>query len=417
MEVLKSAQAATTAGKDVAGTVARIVAGVRDGGDTALLRYSRELDGAALQEVRVSSEAMRAARNHVDSSTLDALKFAAAQIRGFAERQKECLHPLSAETLPGVTLGHRLLPVSSVGCYVPAGRYPLPSTALMSVIPAKVAGVTRIAACSPPSHEGGSIHPAVLAALEIAGATEVYAMGGAQAVAAYAYGTASVAPVDMIVGPGNVYVTEAKRQVSGDVGIDMLAGPSEVLIIADDSASDEDVSMDLLAKCEHDPNSVSILVTTDRALAERVLARIEADAATLATAELAAATWAAHGEVILAESLTEAAALANQRAPEHLQVLTRDDDRVAAELSAYGSLFIGPNAPVAFGDYVSGPNHTLPTVRSARFSSGVWVGTFLRVLSWQRIDRQGAATLGPVCARLAGVEGLDAHRRSAELRL
>jgi histidinol dehydrogenase/sulfopropanediol 3-dehydrogenase len=175
--------------------------------------------------------------------------------------------------------------------------------------------------------------------------------------------------------------------------------------------------MDLLAKCEHDPNSVSILVTTDRALAERVLARIEADAATLATAELAAATWAAHGEVILAESLTEAAALANQRAPEHLQVLTRDDDRVAAELSAYGSLFIGPNAPVAFGDYVSGPNHTLPTVRSARFSSGVWVGTFLRVLSWQRIDRQGAATLGPVCARLAGVEGLDAHRRSAELRL
>lgn len=318
--------------------------------------------------------------------------------------------------LPGVVLGHRLIPVASCGCYVPAGRYPLPSSALMSAIPAKVAGVKRIAACSPASRGQEGIHPAVLVAMDIAGVDEIYCMGGAQAVGAFAFGTETLMPVDMIVGPGNRYVTEAKRQVSGSVGIDMLAGPSEVVIIADGSAKPEWVAADTLARCEHDPNSWTVIVTTSRDLALKTSEEILRQAEVLPTGKLALEAWRNNGRILLADSLEEAVAITDDIAPEHLQVMTENSRETAEKLTNFGSLFIGPYAPVAFGDYVSGPNHILPTVRCARFSNGVYAGTFIKVSSYQEISRDGAYSLAEKCSAFADLEGLFGHKRSAELR-
>lgn len=416
MEYIKKAKGNLSVQDGIQEVVAAILEQVKSEGDRALLELTERYDGVRLTSLKVPREETEKAYQQVPHETVENLKFAAEQIRFFALQQLSCLKPLECQNIPGVTLGHRLIPVPSCGAYVPAGRYPLPSTALMSIIPAKVAGVRRVSACSPPTRAYSGIHPVVLVAMDIAGADEVYCMGGAQAIAAYAYGTASVSPVDMIVGPGNRFVTEAKRQVSGQVGIDMLAGPSEVLIIADDSASPRYVAVDLLAKCEHDPASVAILVTTSRGLAEKVEDMIREELQTLGTAELAAKTWEENGQIILVDSLEEAAEVSDRIAPEHLQLQTCNNEMLVSSLHNYGSLFIGDYAPVAFGDYVSGTNHTLPTMGCARFTNGVWVGTFLKVASYQRVTREGAAALAGPCSHLAGVEGLLAHQRAAKLR-
>ncbi len=397
-------------------TVREILSKVRREGDQAILDYTEKFDGVRLESLQITKEQIKAAYDKVDSGVIEDLTFAAKRIRDFAEHQLSSFKELRYEISPGVTLGHRLLPVESCGCYVPAGRYPLPSSALMSAIPARVAGVKRVVSCAPLSREYGTIHPAVLVAMDMAGVDEVYCMGGSQAIAAYAYGSESINPVDIIVGPGNKFVTEAKRQVSGDVGIDMLAGPSEAVIIADDSADPHWVAADALSRCEHDPNSWSIVVTDSEELAKAVTAQIPEQLKNLKTAELAGQSWKNNSQILVVESIDEAILITNEIAPEHLQVMTADSPAVAAKLVNYGSLFIGHYAPVPFGDYVSGPNHILPTMRCGRFSNGVFVGTFIRTASFQEITEEGAKTLSGHCANLAGLEGLFGHQHSARLR-
>jgi histidinol dehydrogenase len=416
MITLKAALGSGKASDNIQEIVGGILEKVRNEGDQAIYELTERFDGVELSKLGVPREAFKKAYDQVSRETVSSLEFAAEQIRYFAEQQLQCLKPLECQHLPGVTLGHRLIPIQSSGAYVPAGRYPLPSTALMSTIPAKVAGVKRVAACSPPTREYGTIHPAVLVAMDLAGVDEAYCMGGAQAIAAYTFGTQSIPRVDIIVGPGNRFVTEAKRQVGGAVGIDMLAGPSETLIIADDTAPVRLVAVDLLSQCEHDPNSLAILVTTSRRLAEEVQKVIQEELQTLGTAALAGQTWEGNGQIILAESLDEAIEISDGFAPEHLQVMTACDDEVAARVGNYGSLFIGRYDPVPFGDYASGPNHTLPTGTTARFSNGIWVGTFIKASTYEKVTREGAATLAQYCSHLAGVEGLLAHQRSADLR-
>lgn len=417
MIVLKEAMKTLVAeSAPVERTVREILESVRRGGDEAVREYTEKFDGFRPSSIAVGKEEVRAAYGKVSPGTVEILSFAADRIRDFASRQMACLKELRYEISPGVILGHRLIPVESCGCYVPAGRYPLPSSALMSAIPAKVAGVKRVASCSPASRGQNGIHPAVLVAMDIAGVDEIYCMGGAQAVGAFAFGTETLAPVDMIVGPGNRYVTEAKRQVSGTVGIDMLAGPSEVVIIADGSANPEWVAADILARSEHDPSSWAVLITTSREVAQKTAAEVERQAAGLPTGVLALESWRNNGRILLADSLEEAAAAADEIAPEHLQVMTSDGAALGPRLRNYGSLFLGHFAPVAFGDYISGPNHILPTVRCSRFSNGVFAGTFVRVCSFQEITEEGAASLAGPSARFACLEGLFGHKRSAELR-
>ena len=356
MIVFKDPKKKQNAGESVESTVKGILDAVNSTGDDAVLDYTEKFDGFRPSSMRVEPRTVREAYSEVDSETRESLEFAADRIKTFAQRQRESLKELRWEISPGVVLGHRLIPVASCGCYVPAGRYPLPSSALMSIIPARVAGVERIAAASPASRSLNGIHPAVLVAMDLAGADEIYCMGGAQAIGAFAYGTQTVAPVDMVVGPGNQYVTEAKRQVSGaaagsarGVGIDMLAGPSEAVIIADESTDPRWIAADALSRCEHDPNSWSILLLTSAKLAEAVTAEIENELKSLETAELAGQTWENNGKILLVESLDEAVTLSDAIAPEHLQVMTADSPGTAWKLRSFGSLFSRRYAPVPFG--------------------------------------------------------------------
>ena len=398
--------------------VSDIIDQVIQKGDRELKELSLKFDGIKIDELRVSEETVKAAYDQVDAKTVEAMKFAAEQIRFYAEKQMECLKPLEdVSQVEGVTLSHKLVPVDSVGAYVPGGRYPLPSTALMLAIPAKVAGVKRIAACSPPSKVNGGIHPAVLVAMDIAGVDEIYQAGGAQAVAAFTYGTESIQKVDMIVGPGNRFVTEAKRQVLGEVGIDSLAGPSEVLIIADETADPDFTAIDLLAQCEHDPNARATLVTTSRELAEKTLEKVIQFAKELPTGAISGQSWEDNGIVMVVDSMDEAIAIANEMAPEHLEVQAKEEDRIADRLLHFGSLFVGNYTPVTFGDYCSGTNHTLPTMRTARYSNGVWAGTFVKTAFVQHVSEQVCKNLSGHCIRLADVEGLMAHKKSVEIRI
>lgn len=407
--------AARAADEAVARAVAEVLREVRTRGDEALREFTRRFDGVERASPVVGEEERRAARAAVPPQVLADLEFAAERIRAFARLQRQALREVEDELLPGVVAGHRLLPVPSVGVYVPGGRHPLPSTALMAIIPARVAGVERVVACSPPGG-GGTIHPVTLVAMEMAGADEIYCMGGAQAVAAFAYGTESVRPVDMVVGPGNRCVTEAKRQVYGRVGVDLLAGPSEVLVIADGSADPALVAADLLAQCEHDPDARAVLVTTSVELGQSVLREVERALEGLPTAAVARRAWEMGGAVYAVSGLEEAAALANEMAPEHLEVHAAGAEGLVSLLRNYGSLFLGAAAAEALGDYVSGPNHVLPTGGCARYTGGLWVGTFLRVASYQRLSPEGARALAPVAARLASLEGLAAHAAAARLR-
>ncbi len=399
-------------------TVENIIKDVKKDGDGTIKALSQKFDGIDLKSIKISSDEVKAAYKEVSPETVKYLKFAASQIEFYAKKQMECLHNLeTASKVEGVTLGHRLIPVESCGAYVPGGRYPLPSTALMLSIPARIAGVKKVVAASPASKKYKTVHPAVLVAMDIAKVDEIYCVGGAQAIAALAYGTDTIKPVNMIVGPGNRFVTEAKRQVLGEVGIDGLAGPSEVLIVADGTTNPDYTAIDLLAQSEHDPNAKAMLITTDRAYAEKVEAKILEFVKQLPTGETAYKSWQDNGMVMLAKDEDEMVNLANEIAPEHLEVHTKDSLEISKKLINYGSLFIGEYTPVAFGDYCSGTNHTLPTMHTARFANGVYVGTFIKTSFYQHITKTGCKNLADACMHLAGVEGLMAHQKSVSIRL
>lgn len=419
MKILKQAEKKTyQRDSALTRTVMDIIDHVRADGDKALIEYAAKFDHMDIDTVKISPEQVQAAYEQVDQETIDTIKFAAGQIRFFAEQQRTCLKDLNIQSrVEGVEIGHRMIPVDRCGCYVPAGRHPLPSSALMGIVTAKAAGVKQVAACSPAYKGYGTIHPAVLVAMDIAGADEIYCMGGAQAVAAFAYGTESIGKVDLIVGPGNKFVTEAKRQVLGDVGIDSLAGPSEVLIVADESANPTFLAIDLLGQAEHDPNSKAILVCTDEATIEKTLQELDRLMETLETKDVATQSWQDNGAVYLADSMEEAIAFSNEIAPEHLEIEVANEREVAQQMLHYGSMFVGHYAPVAFGDFVSGPNHTLPTMGTARYSNGVWVGTFIKTPFHQFVSQQGCVNLAQPTMHFADVEGLPAHRDSVRLRL
>ena len=397
--------------------VAEIIQAIRARGDSALVEYNGRFDGNSRTALRVTREEIDAAYAQMTQEELDDLRRAADHIRKFALAQKGCLTELDGfSNVPGSVLGHRVIPVSSCGCYVPGGSYPLFSTALMLIIPAKAAGVARIAACAPAVKGTASIHYKTLAAMDIAGADEIYVAGGAQAIAALAYGTEQIPAVDVIVGPGNQYVAEAKRQCYGQVGIDFFAGPSEVLAIADGCADPRILAADMLAQSEHDRLAKGILVTTSRPLGQAVLQAVQEQLSTLETAEIARASWDAYGEVILAGSLEEAVDIANNCAPEHLEVIVQDES-ILPKLVNFGSLFIGQETGEVFGDYASGTNHTLPTVRAARYTGGVWVGTFLKVCNLHPNQPPALREIATHVYPMAHGGGQAAHARAAEIRM
>ncbi|MDL2217916.1 histidinol dehydrogenase [Christensenellaceae bacterium OttesenSCG-928-M15] len=418
MQIIKAAKIRENEdSKRLVDDVAGIIARVRREGDAALIDYNTRFDGNARTALRVSGEEIKRAYSALSEREVNDLKAAADHIRLFASAQKGSLKALeNIEPIDGVRLGHRVIPVQSACCYVPGGGYPLYSTALMLAIPARVAGVKKVTACSPAMKGTKSIHPKVLAALDIAGADEIYAVGGAHGVAAFAYGTDQIPAVDIIVGPGNQYVTEAKRQCYGQVGIDFIAGPSEVLVVADETADPEILAADLLGQSEHDLLAKGILVTTDRNIAQKTMEAVEIQLKTLETAAIAAKSWADYGEVILADGIDEAIKIANDYAPEHLELIVKNQDDVLERLVNYGALFIGQTTAEVFGDYVSGSNHTLPTLRAARYTGGVWAGTFLKVCTHQRLTNAAMKGLAPLTSRMARGEGLIAHARAAEIR-
>ena len=416
MEYLKKA-AVRSETEECGRSVAEIIRNVRGSGDRALLEYNARFDGSDRTELRVTREEIDSAYARMTERELSDLRQAAEHIRAFARAQRDCIRELDGfSTVENSVLGHRIIPVSSCGCYVPGGSYPLFSTALMLIIPAKVAGVERVAVCSPAVRGKRSIHYKTLVAMDLAGADEIYAVGGAQSIAALAYGTEQIQAVDMIVGPGNQYVAEAKRQCFGQVGIDFFAGPSEVMALADGSANPEVLAADMLAQSEHDRMAKGIVVTTSRELGMAVIEAVQRQLSTLETAGIAASSWNTYGEVILADSLDEAVEIANRYAPEHLEVIV-EDESILPRLVNFGSLFIGQETGEVFGDYASGTNHTLPTVRAARYTGGVWVGTFLKVCTFQRFQRGAMREIAPLVSRMARGEGLIAHARAAELRM
>ena len=418
MKIIKKAKERTAEdNRQLRDTVTDIIDSVCSRGDQALREYSEKFDGFVRDSFRVSREEIDAAYARMDPADLEDLKAARANIEAFALAQRDSMTEVrDFSPQPGIFLGHRIIPVSSCCCYVPGGRYPLFSTALMLITPAKVAGVKRVVATAPVAHGTGNINYKTLVAMDLAGADEIYALGGAQAIAAFSYGTDQIKPVDVIVGPGNQFVAEAKRQCYGQVGIDFIAGPSEVLAIADEAADPEVLAADLLAQCEHDPNAKAFLLATDEDLATRTIAAVEKELQTLETADVARRSWEDYGEVVLLDDLAEAVAVCNEYAPEHLEVNIKDPDAILDQLTNYGSLFIGGNTAEAFGDYASGTNHTLPTVRAARYTGGVWVGTFLKVCTDQRMTEAASAAIAPLVNRMAKGEGLVAHAIAAEKR-
>ena len=418
MQYLKKANVRqATEVEEVKDRVRDIIQNVRTNQDQALLDYNTRFDGNTRTNFRVSRKEIDEAYARMTKEELDDLNQAAENIRSFAQAQRDCLKELDHfSNVENSRLGHRVIPVSSCGCYVPGGSYPLFSTALMLIIPAKVAGVKRIAVCSPAVKGTGFIHYKTLVAMDIAGADEIYTVGGAQSVAAFAYGTQQIKPVNMIVGPGNQYVAEAKRQCYGQVGIDFFAGPSEVLALADETANPQILAADMLAQSEHDRLAKGILVTTSRELGEAVIQNVQEQLKTLQTAQIASVAWENYGEVILAGSMDEAVEIANQYAPEHLEVIAADES-ILPRLVNYGSLFIGQETGEVFGDYASGTNHTLPTLKAARYTGGVWVGTFLKVCSFQHYQPDAMKKIAPLVSRMARGEGLIAHARAAEIRM
>ncbi|MAS33731.1 MAG: histidinol dehydrogenase [Anaerolineaceae bacterium] len=404
-----------TADHQVKATVEGIIADIRTRGEAAVRELSTKFDHWGPESFRLTQDEIEALIATLPPQTLEDIRFAQAQIRRFAQAQRDSMHDVEVETLPGVILGHKHVPVNSVGCYIPGGRYAMVASAHMSVLTAKVAGVARVIACTPPMN--GKPPAATVAAMAMGGADEIYILGGVQAVAAMALGIDSIAPVDMIVGPGNAYVAEAKRQLFGEVGIDLLAGPTEVLVIADETADGEIVATDLLGQAEHGPTSPAILITTSESLANATLAEIERQLSVLPTADVAGQAWKNFGEIILVDSLEEAVTEADKIASEHVEVLTAEPRYFLDNLSNYGALFLGEETNVAYGDKVIGTNHTLPTRKAARYTGGLWVGKFIKTVTYQECTPEASVTIGEYCSRLCELEGFMAHKEQADLRV
>lgn len=400
----------------VRATVEAILSDVQARGDVAVRALSEKFDRWSPASFRLSEAQIQEVIATLPQQVIDDIHFAQAQVRNFARHQRAALQDIEVETLPGVILGHKNIPVNSAGCYIPGGRYPMVASAHMSVLTAKVAGVKRVLACTPPIN--GQIPAATVAAMHLAGADEIYILGGMQAVAAMGLGTETIRPVDMLIGPGNAYVAEAKRQLYGRVGIDLFAGPTEVLIIADESADAEMVATDLLGQAEHGPTSPAILITTSRALAEATPLEIARQLETLPTADVAGVAWRDHGQIILVEDLAEAVREADRIASEHVQVLTNDNEYFLEHMTNYGALFLGPRTNVAYGDKVIGTNHTLPTKKAGRYTGGLWVGKFLKTVTYQRVlTDEASAMIGEYCSRLCAIENFAGHKAQADLRV
>lgn len=415
---LKTGRSADDAAVDdarVRATVEEMLGAIARRGDAAVREYSERLDKWSPHSYRLGKDEIAACYEQLPAQAIDDIRFAQAQVRRFAEVQRAALQDVEVETLPGVILGHRNIPVASVGCYVPGGKYPLVASAHMSVVTAKVAGVPRVIASAPPF--GGRPSPAIVVAMDMAGADEIYTLGGVQAVGAMALGTESIAPVDMLVGPGNAYVAEAKRQLYGRVGIDLFAGPTETLVIADDSVDGELCATDLLGQAEHGPNSPAVLLTNSEALAHETMREIERQLTVLSTGETAGKAWRDFGQVILCESYEEMVAKADEIASEHVQVMTRDPDFFLARMRNYGALFLGAETNVSYGDKVIGTNHTLPTGRAARYTGGLWVGKFLKTCTYQKVTREASVVVGEYCSRLCAIEGFAGHKEQADIRV
>ncbi len=394
-------------------TVEGILGAVKSRGDAAVREYSEQFDQWTPRKLsRTDIDGILA---NVAPGTISDIKFAQAQIRNFAEHQRASIRDIEVETLPGVRLGHKNIAVESVGCYVPGGRYPMVASAHMSIVTARTAGVRRIIACTPPNQ--GAPHAETIAAMVLGGADEIYVVGGVQAIAAMALGTESIQPVDMLCGPGNAYVAEAKRQLFGKVGIDLFAGPTEILVVADDTADVEMIATDLLGQAEHGPTSPALCITTSKTIAEALPAEIERQLKVLPTADVAGVAWRDYGEIILVDSLEEAVTEADRVAAEHVEILTRNPRFFLARMRNYGALFLGPETNVSYGDKVIGTNHTLPTLGAARYTGGLWVGKFLKTCTYQEVTREASVKVGEYCSRLCAIERFWGHKEQADLRL
>ncbi len=414
----KSLSADVAAAEDgrVRTLVESMLAEIGKRGDAAVRDYSARLDHWSPPGFRLDAAQIAACYEALPAQAIDDIRFAQAQVRNFATIQRNSMQDVEVETLPGVVLGHKNIPVNSVGCYVPGGKYPLVASAHMSVVTAKVAGVPRVIAAAPPF--GGKPAPAIVVAMDLAGADEIYVLGGVQAVGAMAIGTESIAPVDMIVGPGNAYVAEAKRQLYGRVGIDLFAGPTETLIIADDTVDGEICAADLLGQAEHGPTTPAILLTNSEELARATMAEVDRQLTVLPTADIARVAWRDHGQVIVCDTDEEMLRVADEIGSEHVQVMTRDPDYFLQRLTNFGALFLGPLTNVAYGDKVIGTNHTLPTNKASRYTGGLWVGKFLKTCTYQRITTPAAsAMIGDYCSRLCALEGFMGHKEQADIRV
>lgn len=408
--------AIVSADRQVRETVETILADIEKRGDAAVRELSIKFDKWDREDYCLSKAEIQSCLDQLSSRDLKDIEFAQTQVRNFAKVQRESMKDVEVETLPGVILGHRHVPVDAAGCYVPGGKYPLLASAHMSVITAKVAGVPRVITCAPPYQ--GRLPHAIVAAQALAGADEIYSLGGIQAVAAMGVGTQSIRPVDMLVGPGNAYVAEAKRQLFGRVGIDLFAGPTETLVIADETVDAELCATDLLGQAEHGPDSPAILLTTSERLARDTMAEIERLLKVLPTADIAARSWQTFGQVIVAEDEAEMVKIADSIASEHVQVMTRDPDYFLNHMRNYGALFLGPRTNVSYGDKVIGTNHTLPTKKAARYTGGLWVGKFLKTCTYQKVlSDEASALIGEYCSRLCALEGFAGHGEQANIRV
>ena len=401
--------------RKISDTVARMIETIRADRDAAVREYSKNLDKWSPPDFRLSPDEIQSALRTVAQTVLEDIRFCQAQVRTFAQAQKRSLGEFEIETLPGVRLGQKNIPIANVGSYVPGGRYPMVASAHMSIVPAKVAGVERIAACTPPLH--GEIPRITVAAMHLAGADEIYIFGGVQAVAALALGTESIPKVDFFAGPGNAYVAEAKRQLFGEVGIDLLAGPTEILVVADETADPKIVAADLLSQAEHGPTSPAILISLSRQLADEVLAEIPRQLATLPTADVARTAWETQGQVLLVETREEAVMQADAFAAEHVEVMTRDHRYFLEHMRNYGALFLGEGTTVAYGDKTIGTNHILPTSNAATYTGGLWVGKYLKTVTYQECDPAGSLAIGQVAARQCRIENFEGHARACDLRV
>lgn len=412
-----SSEAKADSDRKVRDIVEGILADIETRGDAAVRELSIKFDGWDRESYRLTQSEIQDCFDQLSGQDLKDIEFAQTQVRNFAQIQRDSMRDVEVETLPGVVLGHTHVPVNAAGCYVPGGKYPLLASAHMSVITAKVAGVQRVATCAPPFQ--GKFAPAIVAAQAMAGADEIYALGGVQAIGAMAIGTTSMAPVDILVGPGNAYVAEAKRQLFGRVGIDLFAGPTETLVICDEIGCDgEMAATDLLGQAEHGPDSPAVLLTTSRKLAEETMREVERLLTILPTAEIARRAWESFGEVILAEDDAEMVCIADDIASEHVQVMTADPDYFLKHMTNYGALFLGNRTNVSFGDKVIGTNHTLPTKKAARYTGGLWVGKFLKTCTYQRVLTDEASTMiGEYCSRLCALEGFAGHGEQANIRV